>query len=348
MRKICFTALILFGIWEVQPVQAQEEPKSQFSVEKGLRFTAKDNSASLKFGVRIQPLFTLNYRDFERLTNPDLDEVSMSVRRARLKFDGHVFDPRWVYKLELALGNRNLGGTGEQTSFGARLILDAVIKYEFAPGYFLWFGQTKLPGNRERVISSQKLQFVDRSIVNGRFNIDRDMGFQLHMNKKIGENPIKLAAAISMGEGRNITDNNAGGLEYTLRAEYLPFGAFKGKGDYSEGDLERQETQKLSIGVTYDLNDHAVRQRGNQGSYLLDENGQLYMQSLSTWFVDMIWKYQGWSILSEYALKSADQPILFDSNMDRINSFYTGWGITAQGSYCFKSNWELAGRYSHV
>ncbi|MDX5448366.1 MAG: FmdC precursor, partial [Bacteroidota bacterium] len=46
--------------------------------------------------------------------------------------------------------------------------------------------------------------------------------------------------------------------------------------------------------------------------------------------------------------KSADQPILFDSNMDRINSFYTGWGITAQGSYCFKSNWELAGRYSHV
>jgi phosphate-selective porin OprO and OprP len=34
-------------------------------------------------------------------------------------------------------------------------VLDAVAKWNFAENFSLWFGQAKLPGNRERVISSQ-------------------------------------------------------------------------------------------------------------------------------------------------------------------------------------------------
>jgi hypothetical protein len=38
------------------------------------------------------------------------------------------------------------------------------------------FGQTKLPGNNQRVVSSGSLEFTDRTINNSRFNIDRDFG----------------------------------------------------------------------------------------------------------------------------------------------------------------------------
>jgi hypothetical protein len=42
-----------------------------------------------------------------------------------------------------------------------------------------WFGQTKLPGNNQRVVSSGSLEFTDRTINNSRFNIDRDFGLFL-------------------------------------------------------------------------------------------------------------------------------------------------------------------------
>ena len=53
------------------------------------------------------------------------------------------------------------------------------IQYNFYKNLSIKLGQGKLPGNRERVISSGNLQFVDRSRLNSRFNIDRDFGAQL-------------------------------------------------------------------------------------------------------------------------------------------------------------------------
>jgi len=347
MKRYC---LFIFSLVFSVAIFAQEdgEPEITLAGGDGLKFVAKDNSASLKLGVRFQPLLAINYEDFEVFTNPNLDEIQMSIRRARIKFDGFVYNPKWVYKFELAFGNRNIGGIGSNTSNGARIILDAVIKYEFAKKTYFWFGQTKLPGNRERVVSSQKLQFVDRSIANGRYNIDRDMGFQLHGNYAINGKPINLALALSMGEGRNITDFNAGGLEYTARAEFLPFGKFKSKGDYSLADLAREETHKLSIGATIDYNQNAVRQRGNQGTYMVTDTGTLYNQSLSTVMVDAIWKYNGWSALGEFFYKNAPSPIMYDSTGADVRAFYVGTGYSVQLGYVFKSNWEVAGRVSQV
>jgi hypothetical protein len=47
------------------------------------------------------------------------------------------------------------------------------------------FGQTKLPGNNQRVVSSGSLEFTDRTINNSRFNIDRDFGLFLDFKSQI-------------------------------------------------------------------------------------------------------------------------------------------------------------------
>lgn len=344
-RKLMALTLVLPFVALAQNANG---PDVSFSGKKGLKIEAKDKSASMKIGIRVQPLMVINYRDFENFTDPNLDEVQMTIRRARIKFDGYVFNPNWVYKFELAFGNRNIGGISTHTSNGARIILDAVIKHQFAKNTWLWIGQTKLPGNRERVVSSGKMQTVDRSIANGRFNIDRDIGFQVHGYYQLAGKPLNLAVAVSMGEGRNITDFNAGGLEYTARAEFLPFGAFKNKGDYFLSDLEREETHKLSIGATFDYNHNAVRERGNQGNYLITDDLTLYTQSLTSVFVDAIWKYRGWSALAEYFYKSAPTPILLDSTGVYKNAFYVGTGFNGQLGYLFKNNWEVVGRYTNV
>lgn len=302
---------------------------------KGLTSTAKDSSFHVKFGFRFQTLYA-------GTTNLETNEYSeqLLTRRARLKFDGFAYDPSIIYQVELALSNRDHSSGQIPESRGtASIVLDAVVQWEFVDGWQLWFGQTKLPGNRERVISSQKLQFVDRSLVNALFNLDRDLGFQLR--HKSGESFVfKQALAVSLGEGRNIAvDNPDNGRQITGRLEFLPLGDFTSKGDYFGGDLKREPTPKLSIGITGDINNGAVRERGNLGDFTDDGSGNYLSNDLESWFVDLMFKYKGWSVASEYANR-----VTKNDN----NGFGTGQGIVIQGGYVLPSNWEFAGRFTDI
>lgn len=311
----------------------QDKTKNKFG--KGITIAAQDSSFSMKFSTRIQTLYEGQYNT---ATGDYSDR--MQIRRARLKFDGFVYDPSFEYKIELAVANSDItSGSIPQSGNTANFVLDAVVKWNFYKRWSVWFGQTKLPGNRERVISSQNLQFVDRSLVNARFNLDRDAGLQFHYNAP----RINLVGAVSMGEGRNMIVENVGGYNYTLRGEYLPFGQFKKKGDYISADLEREETPKLSVGVTYDFNDEASRERGQLGDFL---NVQ---RDLSTLFIDSHFKYRGFSSLIEYAHRETpDGPVILNEGGDIESVFYTGRGISIQGGYLFESNFEIAARFTDI
>src|SRR5690606_14254754 len=121
-----------------------------------LNFMGKDSTWSAKVGARMQILTISSWsKTDEGYTNP---EQNFLVRRARLKFDGFVHSPKLVYKIELGLSNRDISGGSQFTGNTPRYILDAVVKWNFYQNFVLWFGQTKLPGNIERVISSGNLQ----------------------------------------------------------------------------------------------------------------------------------------------------------------------------------------------
>jgi hypothetical protein len=228
-------------------------------------------------------------------------------------------------------------------------VMDAVLKYNFYQNFELWVGQTKLPGNRERVISSANMQQVDRSILNARFNIDRDIGFQLRHHFTISDHfVVKEIFALSQGEGRNVVTGNLGGHQYTGRIELLPMGNFTGNGDYSASDLKREQTPKLAIGVTYDHNNNAVRNRSNQGSYMTTDNG-FYETNINTLFIDAMFKYKGFSLMAEYADRDAKDPIAKNSDGTETGDIVqVGTGLNIQSGYLFKNNWEISGRYSIV
>lgn len=310
------------------------------SFGKGINVMAPDSSFSMKFNMRFQTLFVAE----TVLGDDPAEDISteMMIRRSRLKFEGFAFRPNIEYKVELGLSNRDLGRPLPETGNAPGLILDAVLKWEMIDNLELWFGQTKLPGNRERVISSQALQFVDRSIVNAEFNIDRDLGVQLHYKIEAGNVLIKPIASVSQGEGRNITAANQGGYDYTGRLELLPFGEFTGKGDYVGSDIYREEKPKLSLAVGYDYNDNAVREQGQLGSFLDGE------RDLSMIMADLMFKYRGFSVMAEYMDKTTSNPVLTDTSGTVIGSFVTGMGLSAQAGYLFKNNFEIAGRYSSV
>lgn len=323
-------------------VMAQETNAPKFG--KGLfNLVGQDSTWTMKIGTRMQFLAITNLEDG---SSP---ESNFLVRRARLKFDGYAFSPKLKYKMELGLSNRDISGASEFTSNAPRYILDAVIKYNFAPGFELWFGQTKLPGNIERVISSGNLQQVDRSLLNSRFNIDRDLGIQLRHKSKLSDTFVmREIFSIAQGEGRNITSGNLGGHQFTGRLEFLPLGEFKSKGEYSGSDLKREEKPKLMFAVTYDHNSNAVKNRSNQGSYMANDVG-FYETDIQTLFVDAMFKYKGFSLMAEYADRNADDPLAKNSDGSLTgDEVQVGNGLNIQAGYLLPSNWEVSGRYTNI
>lgn len=337
--KITCIALYFFAILSSH---SQEIKSPKFG--KGLfNLVGQDSSWTMKIGARMQFLAISNWEDGEN------NESNFLVRRARLKFDGYAFTPKLKYKLELGLSNRDISGASPFTSNAPRYILDAVMKWNFASGFELWFGQTKLPGNRERVVSSANLQQVDRSLLNSRFNIDRDLGIQLRHKFNLSDKfVVKEMLSIAQGEGRNITTGNLGGHQYTGRVELLPFGNFASKGDYSGSDLKREQTPKLALGVSYDHNNNAVKNRSNQGSYMVNDTG-FYKTNINTLFIDAMFKYKGFSLMAEYADRDAKDPFAKNSDGSLTgDEVQVGKGLNLQTGVLCKNDWEISGRYTNI
>ena len=345
MTRILYLALFMCFTLSVN---AQEISDTSFG--KGLiNFPAKDSSFRVKFAPRFQVRSMSSWdHDGSQYTSP---EHNFIVRRARLKFDGFAYSPKLKYKLELGLSNRDISGANQFNRNTPRYILDAVIMWHFAENWELWAGQTKLPGNVERVVSSANLQLIDRSMLNSRFNIDRDLGLQLRHKSDLGGGFLmREKLAISQGEGRNVSEGNEGGLQYTGRLELLPFGTFKSKGDYVQSDLKREETPKLMLGFTYNYNQNAVRERSGLGDYMFKSDGSLYETNVTTLFADAMFKYQGFSFMAEYANRDADNPIALDTDGTTPTGdvVLVGNAINLQAGYLFKTNYEIAGRFTSL
>ena len=311
-----------------------------------LNMVAADSSFSVKFAPRFQVRYygTSDFSD-DGLAPVDHDFL---VRRSRFKFDGWAVHPSIVYKMEFGLSNNDMSGANAFTKNSPRYILDAVIKWKFAPGFELWAGQTKLPGNVERVISSANLQLVDRSLLNNTFNIDRDLGIQLRHTTKLGGQFIsKEKFAISQGEGRNIATGNEGGLQYTGRVELFPLGSFTKKGEYMGSSTVREEKLKIMAAYTYDFNRDASKTRSNMGDYMFLTDGSLYQTNITTQFIDLVLKYEGFSLMAEYADRSATNPIAVELNGTETGDIVTvGSAINMAVGYFISEKTEVAGRYT--
>lgn len=311
-------------------------------IGNALSFVTKDSTFSVNFRFRMQNRAAMLTKSTEDLST---SEWEFRVRRLRLRMDGFVVSPKLTYYIQLSFSRGDMDfsiADNSKYNVSPNVVRDAMIFYKPNHHFTLGFGQGKLPGNRQRIISSGEQQFVDRSIVNNTFTLDRDFGFFGTYEGKLGKHPVYLLkGAISSGKGRmNVVSNNPG-LCYTARAELLPFGKFSGRGDYFEGDLERESKPKLSLAAGFGQNVAAVRVGGQLGKDLP------HPYDMFTFIADGVFKYKGWALSSEYLKRSSrNQPFLRSS--DAVNYIYAGHGTNTQLSYCFKNRWELAGRFAQI
>ncbi|MEM6989825.1 MAG: porin [Myxococcota bacterium] len=310
----------------------------------GMTFESQDGRFKLATRLRAQFRYTLENEDESGDTLHGLQ-----IRRARLQFKGHVFNKHNKFKTEFAVSPRDMGFDGSLTH--RTPILDWYFDFDYLRDLTLRIGQYKVPFSRQRVVSSGDLQLVDRSIANGEFNLDRDIGIDFRSKDFLGLDKLRYYAGLYFGEGRDQYRPSNFDMFYLARVEVLPFGMFK---DYKEADFQRALHPRLSLGAAYAFVDGGLGNRGTRGSTPSDGGTTDYHNVTA----DAMFKVAGFSFFADVFYRQGrrnfgDAVVVDDATGVEMAAARelarngVGWSATA-GFLIPRVPFELAARYSQV
>ena len=327
----------------------QESPVKVSHGSKGFRFESRDGNWQTNLGWRAQLRYTSPYRSDPRsLGNFAADtQNTFEARRLRMKIGGHGYRPWLGYYFEVDLEPTR--STSDSSSSSSSRVIDWRITVDKWDELALRVGQWKIDYNRERVDSSGRQQFVERSIVNRQFTIDRQVGVQLR-GRLFKETPADLRYYVGAftGEGRGVRNDDedlmwAGRLQWNFLGRDL-------KTRQTDVEYTELPTGSLSFGAA--TNTGRCTRWSSSGCGNLSgfaspataSNGQFEVEQYTQGFA---FKWKGLSIQQEYHWKDVD---------DTANNTTSDMeGAYVQSGYFFHhlvpaipKQLELAARYAFV
>jgi len=257
------------------------------------------------------------------------DTYGFEIRRAKLKFSGHVIDPSWQYKFVIASSRSDVqfaAGSHPSNLF----MEDAYINKKMDNGMYLRVGQMKVPFLREELVSSSRQLAVDRSMINNAFTWTFSQGVMLGWKN----DRVKLEGMY--GEGPNNINSQAhilnGKQSLTARAEMLlgdeaDWGMFEGfNAQHTDGRMGAM------LGASFGW--------FNGG----DGNGQVYgngdVNRSIAWTVDGTLAGDGWTLFSYFVWADGK-----DRYLAPARDTQQSWGWVVQGGLLVAEDFELFARY---
>lgn len=261
--------------------------------EKGMNVSFNDNAFFLKFRAMTQLRYTHweqnslsrtlgDFKNFPqflgvfgnlRASRFEGSADTFQVRRARLYFMGHLFDPDFKYYIQLG------AESGEDAAnAGGVQLLDWNFQVTRWRWVNVWAGQYKVLFNRAQINSTASMQFAERALVMDAFTASglnrRDIGITLLNDPDL---PVNYYFGVFNGQGPSVTGlgsfqsegvdgsdnfrarqyavganfrNNANELMYVARLNWN----ILGNPGYAEGDLAYSQIPQLSVGGGYSYN----------------------------------------------------------------------------------------------
>jgi phosphate-selective porin len=317
--------------------------------KKGFRFESRDGNWQTNLQWRAQMRYTTPDRSDPRQLDDFEDDRQNSFenRRLRMKIGGHAYRPWLGYYFELDL--QPTRDTGDSGSDASTRVIDWRITLDKYKALALRLGQWKVDYNRERVDSSGRQQFVERSIVNRTFTIDRQVGAQLRGHLFEGTPAdMRYYAGVFTGEGRGVRNDDKD-LMYMGRLQWNVFGRDLA---WKQTDVEYTEKPTGSLSLSAASNTGRCTRWSSSGCGNLDgfqkasaaQDGQY---EVDQWTQGAAFKWKGFSFQEEYHRKTVD---------DTVNNTSSDWtGAYVQSGYflhhlipAIPKQLELAARYAFV
>ena len=367
-RLLVFTSLSLFYVKN----QCQDLLLGDYVPGNGITFSSSDNNYKVVLRGYSQSLF--ESKRFYYDSSGFFDNTTYNrfrARRVRLRLSGKQSNPGFSYRLQL-----NLAESEVENDVLSNVLWDAWVGYNITKYYRISFGQKSSPtDNIEVLMASNTLQLPERSRLTGAFSNIREIGLFLDgRNNIVGSRMvIKPSLNITTGDGYGYKfySKDYGGLKYGARINFLPFGLFRNFGQFRQGDLVREISPKLLIGVSASYNDGITSRRGRRnGDFIyytiLGSDTSYQLPDFFKFGADILFKYRGFSFLGEFVHTKAFISDDITHRNDRYNNpdnlttnFRTfspadyvrtqmmlGSGINLQAGYIFRSLFSIDGRFT--
>lgn len=201
---------------------------------KGLKFETTDGKFSSTMQHRLQFRYAYPFdADPRSLNDMEAEGHSFMVRRARFKLSGHAYKSWLKYNF--------------QYDWSQPILRDFYITVDRFSWLQLRVGRGKVVYNDERVSSSGAQQFVNRSILNDVFTIDRQQGGQL-MGRLFDNTPADINYVVGVFAGRGVGErlNDDTNLMYAARLQWNTIGD---PIDFSQSDYKFTQRLQLNIAV---------------------------------------------------------------------------------------------------
>ena len=316
----------------------------------GFQLTTADGLFSTKLVWRAQLRYTNpNRSDPRSLGNFTTreDSSNFEARRIRMKIGGHGYK-KWIkYYFEVDLQPSRDFDDGSSDS-SARVI-DYRITVQPIDEIGFRVGQWKINYNRERVDSSGRQTFVERSIVNRVFTVDRQIGAMLQgrlFKETLAD--IRYYAGVFNGEGRSV-NNPTNDMMYMGRIQWN----FMGRDlKWRQSDVSHHEKPSGNLAFAAASNNGRCTRWSSSGcgnlSGLTSPAAATATQfKVDQWVQEFAFKYKGLAIQQEYHEKDVE-----DKSTGLTHEYK---GMYAQVGYFFHGlipaipeELELAVRYAFV
>lgn len=299
----------------------------------GFEWRSADNRFMVNPWLRLQTRYSDPFdsdpRSLAAMNSPPGRELD--IRRARLKVEGHVFSPA-------------VGFYYEQELSGDRPLLDLRIDLELIPSLLLRAGQYKVLYNRERVDSSGKQQFIERSIATYAFTLDRQRGVTVAKHLAEGtrfDNWLMLG--VMEGDSRDPGPRGDDPMmlarwQWQFLGEDLPF---------AQSDFAFRSRPAGSLAFAYARITGPYTRFSSSGGGQLDgfTTGGDDRYVLTQWLQEFAWQFRGYSFQQELHFKNIEDR---EGNEDgELTGGYLQFGKAWKPT---RSQWplEVALRYAQV
>lgn len=283
--------------------EAQNPRLNKYTLGEGLTFTSSDGH-KMNLRVYAQPYLENSWYEEDSLQGP---YTRFRMRRLRFRLSGAAERLKIDYRFQL-----DLSGTSEAGESSSDYLMDAWVAYNPTRNIKIKFGQSATPtDNLELSMGSHTLQLVERSRLTSAFSTIREFGlFASGRFKTGGGTYLRPHIVVTNGDGINAFSKDHGGLKFGGRLDFLPFGLFTNKGQFRQGDMMRELVPKLLIGANYSLNKGMSSRRGRIGGDIifLNDSFEESLPDFTKFGVDLLFKYKGFSVLSEFVATQASVP----------------------------------------
>ncbi len=334
---------------------------SDFGVDydNGFLIGPKDEDET-PYLLKINARWQLRYFNFDRDRDfwwngagerlPIRNRSEFQTVRGRLSFEGFFHDPKlqYYFLINYTTNDENL-----------LVAQNYWVNYEFSEAFNLYFGKNYVPGSREWLNGSTRMQFADRSLATAFFRPGRTTGLFA-----IGE-PLE-GAFYQVMIGDSFRNDNLGFPDIDSNLVYSGSTWFEPLGQYGRGysDLEWHENLVARVGssFTYSAQDGlrlpATRPIQEENFIRLSDGTELItpgalapgvtvnQYDVYLWALDAAFKYRGFSLNGELYQRWL-QGIRGDGPLPRSTIFDYGF-FAGAGYFVIPDRIELMARTSQI